>query len=83
MRNSNKYAAVLAAALMIGSIGAAAAGTHDLPTPKDYYGLYQGDGRPIASSRADRIEYDLSGTRGRVGLGQDPVHPEGSGNFSN
>jgi len=30
----------------------------------------------------DRYRYDYSGTRGRMGLGADPAHPEGPGNFS-
>jgi hypothetical protein len=30
----------------------------------------------------DRLRYGYSGTRGRMGLGADPAHPEGPGNFS-
>jgi hypothetical protein len=30
----------------------------------------------------DRAAYDCAGTRGRIGLGADPMHPEGPGNFS-
>jgi hypothetical protein len=30
----------------------------------------------------DRFRYGYSGTRGRMGLGADPAHPEGPGNFS-
>ena len=30
----------------------------------------------------DRKAYDELGTRGRMGLGADPAHPEGPGNFS-
>jgi hypothetical protein len=30
----------------------------------------------------DRKAFDQSGTRGRMGLGADPAHPEGPGNFS-
>ncbi|MCI0467780.1 MAG: hypothetical protein L0Y57_12360 [Beijerinckiaceae bacterium] len=30
----------------------------------------------------DWLRYDYSGTRGRMGLGADPAHPEGPGNFS-
>ena len=29
----------------------------------------------------DRFRYGYSGTRGRMGLGADPAHPEGPGNF--
>lgn len=30
----------------------------------------------------DRKAFDESGTRGRMGLGADPAHPEGPGNVS-
>ena len=30
----------------------------------------------------DRYRYNYSGARGRMGLGADPAHPEGPGNFS-
>ena len=30
----------------------------------------------------DRKAFDELGTRGRMGLGADPAHPEGPGNFS-
>ncbi|WP_395665835.1 hypothetical protein [Methylocella sp.] len=30
----------------------------------------------------DRKDFDESGTRGRMGLGASPFHPEGPGNFS-
>jgi len=30
----------------------------------------------------DWVRYGYSGTRGRMGLGADPAHPEGPGNFS-
>jgi hypothetical protein len=30
----------------------------------------------------DQENYDESGTRGRMGLGANPSHPEGPGNFS-
>lgn len=30
----------------------------------------------------DQQSYDHSGTRGRMGLGANPAHPEGPGNFS-
>ncbi|HET6377015.1 MAG TPA: hypothetical protein VFG05_01695 [Methylocella sp.] len=30
----------------------------------------------------DWLRYDYSGTRGRMGLGASPAHPEGPGNFS-
>ncbi|MHB8885527.1 MAG: hypothetical protein ACYC5H_10710 [Methylovirgula sp.] len=40
--------------------------------------------RPCHSlSGCDRRDYDYSGTRGRMGLGADPAHPEGPGNAPN
>jgi hypothetical protein len=37
-------------------------------------------GRPV--QELDWFRYGYSGTRGRLGLGADPAHPEGPGNFS-
>jgi hypothetical protein len=37
-------------------------------------------GRPV--QELDWFRYDYSGTRGRMGLGADPAHPEDPGNFS-
>lgn len=34
-------------------------------------------------SDCDRRAYDYSGSRGRMGLGADPAHPEGPGNAPN
>ncbi|WP_020176700.1 hypothetical protein [Methyloferula stellata] len=52
------------------------------PRASRYYSYYdQGPG--FASSRADRADFDRSGTRGRLGLGASPYHPEGPGNPSN
>jgi hypothetical protein len=48
-----------------------------------FSGLYQenssGDG---VLARQDRADFDRSGTRGRMGLGASPFHPEGPGNVS-
>lgn len=30
----------------------------------------------------DRADFDCSGTRGRIGLGASPMHPEGPGNVA-
>lgn len=40
---------------------------------------------PACGSAADcdRADYDYSGSRGRMGLGADPAHPEGPGNTPN
>ncbi len=49
---------------------------------QQFYGLYQpNEGGTL--SRQDRADYDRSGTRGRMGLGASPYHPEGPGNVSN
>jgi hypothetical protein len=37
-------------------------------------------GRPV--QEWDWFRYGYSGSRGRMGLGADPAHPEGPGNFS-
>jgi hypothetical protein len=37
-------------------------------------------GRPV--QELEWLRYGYSGTRGRMGLGADPAHPEGPGNFS-
>lgn len=39
------------------------------------------DVRP-STQRSDQYCYNQSGTAGRMGLGADPLHPEGPGNFS-
>ena len=82
MRTFTKTSAVLAAFMALSAGAAFAQDNHNLPTPRDYYGLYQGAGEHVAASRADRIDYDLSGVRGRNGLGADPIHPEGAGNVA-
>ena len=38
--------------------------------------------RSVAPSRWDRHRFHRSGTRGRMGLGADPRHPEGPSNVS-
>jgi hypothetical protein len=47
------------------------------PQAKDYVALYSNTVSP-----ADARGFDLSGTRGRLGLGANAAHPEGPGNFS-
>ncbi|VFU09544.1 hypothetical protein [Methylocella tundrae] len=50
------------------------------PQPND---APRDDCQPGYSAQSqDRAAYDCSGTRGRMGLGADPAHPEGPGNFS-
>jgi hypothetical protein len=46
------------------------------------YGSYQSPPPCTSLADCDRKAYDESGTRGRMGLGADPAHPEGPGNVS-
>ena len=46
------------------------------------YGSYQNPPPCTSLADCDRKAYDESGTRGRMGLGADPAHPEGPGNVS-
>jgi hypothetical protein len=70
----------LMAAAVIASTGLVVAKEHQATKQpayaNQYYGLYQG------SRDADRAQFDRSGTRGREGLGEDPLHPEGPGNVA-
>jgi hypothetical protein len=50
------------------------------PAPPYPYPGWTWEGRSAAEQ--DRANYDWSGTRGRMGLGASPMHPEGPGNFS-
>lgn len=50
------------------------------PLPPDPPPVWLEEGRSVADW--DRYRYNYSGTRGRMGLGADPFHPEGPGNFS-
>ena len=78
-----------AAAILVASVGAVAA---DQPGFSALPPLYEGSPfsspyfanqfQGLAPSRADRNQFDRSGTRGREGLGASPVHPEGAGNVS-
>lgn len=50
------------------------------PAPSYSYPGWAFEGRSAAGQ--DRANYDWSGTRGRLGLGASPMHPEGPGNVS-
>jgi hypothetical protein len=50
------------------------------PTPSDPSHGWMAQGRPV--QELEWLRYGYSGTRGRMGLGADPAHPEGPGNFS-
>jgi hypothetical protein len=66
---------------VIASVGAASAQQAYSNQSRQYYGLYQeSQGMGGAPSRQDRADFDRSGTRGRMGLGASPYHPEGPGN---
>ncbi len=66
----------LAGLTVIASLGPAAA--QDFPVPPNrYYAFYQSQ-----VSLLDSLHYDRSGSRGRLGLGANPVRPEGPGNLS-
>jgi hypothetical protein len=76
----------LLAAVFLGSTGVVAAKDNQPArqpaNANQYYGLYQGTPDGLAVSRWDRARFDHSGTRGREGLGEDPLHPEGPGNVA-
>ena len=81
MRSFGKFLAI-ATISMLDSSGAIA------QTAYSEYGTAPPNPRPgrIAQGRPvqelDWFRYGYSGTRGRMGLGADPAHPEGPGNFS-
>jgi hypothetical protein len=63
------------------SMGAASAQQAYPSRANQYYGLYdQNSGAAVSPSRQDHNAYDRSGSRGRMGLGASPFHPEGPGN---
>jgi hypothetical protein len=85
----------LAAAIVVASVGAVAADERYATGQSGFSALpplYEGSPfsspyfanqfQGLAPSRADRNQFDRSGTRGREGLGASPVHPEGAGNVS-
>jgi hypothetical protein len=69
--------------LTLGFAGETAAAPSQIPPP-----IVKGHPaslKPACSSLADcdRRAHDYSGTRGRMGLGANPAHPEGPGNVPN
>ncbi len=71
---------IIAAAGVSAAMGSASAQTPYIAGAGPYPGAYS-RGYPAPSyERADQWRYDQSGTRGRIGLGADPAHPEGPGN---
>jgi hypothetical protein len=61
------------------AIGAASAQQAYQPRASQFYSYYD-QSTGFGPSRSDRAEFDRSGTRGRMGLGASPYHPEGPGN---
>lgn len=72
----------LAAAALAASTGAASAQERYPSRADQYYDVYASPNPRTAPSRWDRARFDRSGTRGRMGLGANPAHPEGPGNVS-
>ena len=74
----------LAAAVLLASAGVVGAQEQYPAGPDTYYRYQNGiyECRSVAPSRWDRHRFHRSGTRGRMGFGADPMHPEGPGNVS-
>lgn len=73
----------LGLALLLAAANAADAQSQPAPYASPN-GSNSRQGKPCHSlSGCDRRDYDDSGTRGRIGLGADPAHPEGPGNAPN
>lgn len=70
----------LAAAILVALAGAVAADERYPLGSAPGFSARQQEGRSAAQQ--DRIHYDSSAPVGRMGLGADPAHPEGPGNFS-
>jgi hypothetical protein len=82
LRNIAYITAILAATS--GAAGAKEQKSDQQPAnAREYYSFVDQPSGGPAVSRWDRTRFDRSGTRGREGLGADPVHPEGPGNVSN
>jgi len=70
----------LSAAILVASAGAVAADQRYALRGAPGFSACR-EANPAAAQQ-DRIHHDSSGTVGRMGLGADPAHPEGPGNFS-
>lgn len=69
----------LAATVLLASVRVVVAQEQYAPPQ---YGSYHNPAPCTSLADCDRKAYDKSGTRGRMGLGADPAHPEGPGNVS-
>jgi hypothetical protein len=56
--------------------------TQRYPAPAPGYDPYDPCEPGYSAQSQDRAAYDCSGTRGRMGLGASPFHPEGPGNVT-
>lgn len=81
MRSFGKFLAITTIS-MLASSGAIAQTSYSEsgPAPPNLPPGRTAQGRPV--QELDWLHYGYSGTRGRIGLGADPAHPEGPGNFS-
>lgn len=82
------FAAAMIAPCAFGAAAAQTSGSYDYGPNGSAYGQLPTNPPPgwIAEGRSvqewDWFRYGYSGSRGRMGLGADPAHPEGPGNFS-
>lgn len=80
MKPSIQIFGVTLASLLASSGAIAQTYRYGEPLPPNPPPGWTAEGRSVEGW--DRYRYDYSGTRGRMGLGADPSHPEGPGNFS-
>ncbi len=67
-------------AAALGAPGTVLAQTPRAYAPAAAYDPYDSCEPGYSLQSQDRAAYDCSGTRGRMGLGASPFHPEGPGN---
>jgi hypothetical protein len=70
----------LAAAILVASVGAVAA--DERYALREAPGIYAYQEGRSSAVQQDWTRQDSSATVDRIGLGADPAHPEGPGNFS-
>ncbi|MGH6801486.1 MAG: hypothetical protein ACRECZ_08750 [Methylocella sp.] len=81
MRSFGKVLAITTISMLASSEPIAQTSYSDYrPAPPNSPPGWIAQGRPV--QELDWLRYGYSGTRGRIGLGADPAHPEGPGNFS-
>ncbi len=74
--------AIVLAAAALAAPSAGFTQTHNYPAPAPGYEPYDPCQPGYSAQSQDRYAYDCSGTRGRIGLGASPFHPEGPGNVT-